>query len=890
MNNKYSVLSLGLLLACSGPVFAQYSAEQVTPSSAPRLVMQGDVAWGGVKDWHLGNGKVCAIISDPSHESEIAPSGGYLTDLGFCGEAGEAYTNLYFALNLTGSTKPIITKVWAESDKTSASLYSEGEFPGLSFKARYRFDEANGNRLQIVTELSRTSATDVDISALNMVQISKGNKVFAGSMDGRGPAPGFNHPALPKGLWGDLDGLVGSDTVISLPDADDGTAMAYGLHIKRAYLRAADGEQTPLAAFVGVTDAYAAVAAFSQPFWFDSNGPYLDILKLVQSQLLDLPIGETLVFEQEVSVARGRSVASIMNGYWHKLPVVSGHLKEANVPVFLHRLDGGLINQAYTNAQGEFNLHAPAGDYQLLIKAPGRKPISKQFHLSADGYQLAAVDMAGAATLLLPQGQVMRLSFIALDKQVVDFSRQPLGYRTGNRRDAAVRDVMLIGNQHDERSIRLVPGRYRVISSRGPEYSAHAVEINLPADQALQLEIPTPQRSHTTPGYVHADLHTHSAPSFDNSYPQSQRVKSYLAQGGEVLVATEHETIYDMAKDIAKLGLSGQLASVIGTEITGLAATKELPYTIGHANAFPLEVKPYEYRRGQVAHEGKRWREVIGAIKKDDKETVIQLNHPIIYYQAGATPKPHSQQYNEAYFFHLLNGQAFDSSKALASEPNRSLIEPDLNSAYRDIDFDTLELINGTFANLNSYHALRKDWFALLQQGIKIVGTATSDSHGQSRGEVVLEPRTLIAMQDDSIENFKQQEFIQSILAGNLYGSNGPLLELSLSHAGQSRTMGGTLATSKAVLTVKADGADWVEVNRLRVFINGEQITELTINKGQEVLLPLEFEKDSFVIIEVDGPRQGLFADIVPVMSPFAFSNPIYVDANQDGKWQPPGL
>jgi len=145
-------------------------------------------------------------------------------------------------------------------------------------------------------------------------------------------------------------------------------------------------------------------------------------------------------------------------------------------------------------------------------------------------------------------------------------------------------------------------------------------------------------------------------------------------------------------------------------------------------------------------------------------------------------------------------------------------------------------------------------------------------------------------MQDDSIENFKQQEFMQSILAGNLYGSNGPLLELSLSHAGQSRTMGETLVANKAVLNVKADGANWVDVNRLRVFVNGEQVAELSINKGQEVLLPLEFEQDSFVIIEVDGTRQGLFADIVPVMSPFAFSNPIYVDANQDGKWQPPGL
>lgn len=888
---KYVVaLFCGCLALPSVASISSYSAQQITEINAPKLVMKGDVAWGGVDDWHLSNGVICAIVSDPSHESEISASGGYLTDLGFCGDDSEAFINLYFALNLSSNSKPTIERVEPQAGATGASLITYGSYPGVSFKAEYRLDKANGNRLQMRTELTRTEATEFDLSAINLVQINRGNKIFTGNVDAKGPAPGFKHQALPAGLWDDLDGLVGSDTIISLPDAEAGHALAYGLHVKSAHLLSKDGDQTPLATFVGVTGSYAAIATFSQPFWFDNQGRYLDIVKLVQSQLLDLPLGDSLILEHELTVAKGRSVASVLDGYRSHQAKIEGQLGEANVPVFLHRLDGGLVNQTYSDETGAFSLRAPEGDYQLLIKANGRKPQTKQFRLSAEGYQLASVDMLGAATLLLPKNQVMRLSFAALDGQPLDFSRQPLGFLTGERRDSEVRDIMLIGNSHDQRQVTLAPGRYRVISSRGPEYSAHETTVELVAGKSLQLNIQAPEHSHPQANYVHADLHTHSAPSFDNSYPQSQRVKSYFAQGGEVLVATEHEVIYDIAKDIAQLDLSQQLASVIGTEITGLAATEALPYTLGHANAFPLKVKPYAYRRGQPAHEGKRWREVIAAIKQENANTVVQLNHPRVFYKQGPVPEKNSQSFNESYFFHLLDGEGFDPSKPLTEAPNTSLIEKDEATGFRDVDFDTLELINGTFANLNSYQAIRKDWFALLRQGEKIAGTATSDSHGQSYGEVVLEPRTLIGMPNDNVAEFNSEAFIQSIHDGNLYGTNGPLLAVNLQSQEQSRGMGETWTGKDAVLKVIADGANWVGVNRLRVFVNGELYQELDIKKQQENLIPLSFSKDSFVIIEVEGPREGLFADIVPNMAPFAFSNPIYVDADGDGQWQPPGL
>jgi hypothetical protein len=44
------------------------------------------------------------------------------------------------------------------------------------------------------------------------------------------------------------------------------------------------------------------------------------------------------------------------------------------------------------------------------------------------------------------------------------------------------------------------------------------------------------------------------------------------------------------------------------------------------------------------------------------------------------------------------------------------------------------------------------------------------------------------------------------------------------------------------------------------------------------------------VTIEVEGPAQGVYAELYPGFTPFAFTNPIFVDADGDGAWTAPGL
>lgn len=876
------------LLFITPMCLGDYQAQQI--ERAEQIRVAGDMAWGGIEDWQLSNGRVCAVISDVKHEGELAATGGYLTDFGFCDKPGEGFGQLYFAINLSGTNSPSFYKMEAQQGDDFARILGWAKHGGFELKVSYELNEKNADKLQLKAELShKEEVGGSDAAAFGLVNLNRGNKVFSTSLDGLGPSPAYEHKALPSGLLDDLDGLIGVDMILSLPDSGK-NPMVYGQHIKNAYLLSEEGERSELPSFVGVTESYSAALTFTESFVFDNDGAFLDPLKLLETQMADLEVGETLVVEHEISLASGRDAASILNQYWEKQPSLVLQLPNPGMSVFLERQsDGAVINHAISGADGKARLRAPAAKYKVRIESSGRLLAEQAIDLQAD-VSLPSPELKASGTLLLPKGQTMRLSFFPEEGQHLDFSRQAFGFSTGGHSEAAVIDIMLAGTDGDTESVSLAPGRYRVLASRGPEYSAHIAKLNIEAGKESKLSITAPTVEVATPNYVHADLHTHAAPSFDNSYPQEQRVRSYVAQGGEVLVATEHETIYDYHRDIAEMGLSDRLATVTGTEITGLVESKTAPHTLGHANAFPLQVQQGQYRSGAPAHENKRWRDVIAAVRKSDPKAVMQLNHPRVIYQPGEVSEPGSQRYNESYLMHLLDGRGYDPSQPLSAEQNRSLIEKDPETGVRDIDFDAMELINGTGAGLHSYEQLRKDWFAFLKQGVRLVGTATSDSHGQTFGEVVLEPRTLIYMSNDDVSEFNEDDFIAGIKSGNMYGTTGPLLDIALKSGDSTAMMGETLSAKEAVLALTVNAAQWIDVHTLRIYINGELYQQMPINKGQPNLLPLSFGKDSFVTVEVEGDRKGLFAEIVPVMPPFAFSNPIYVDADQDGQWQAPGL
>jgi len=138
-------------------VSATYSqtAQQITPSNAPQLVQNGLDATGGIGDWSLSNGVLCAIISDVAHESELSTKGGALIDLGFCDRDDDTYT---FSQDLVDGkrTRPLNAQsIRIKNTEGASSVIVKSIENGLSQITNYQLDNKNPTQLRISKTLTR---------------------------------------------------------------------------------------------------------------------------------------------------------------------------------------------------------------------------------------------------------------------------------------------------------------------------------------------------------------------------------------------------------------------------------------------------------------------------------------------------------------------------------------------------------------------------------------------------------------------------------------------------------------------------------------------------------------------------------------------------------------
>jgi hypothetical protein len=92
------------------------------------------------------------------------------------------------------------------------------------------------------------------------------------------------------------------------------------------------------------------------------------------------------------------------------------------------------------------------------------------------------------------------------------------------------------------------------------------------------------------------------------------------------------------------------------------------------------------------------------------------------------------------------------------------------------------------------------------------------------------------------------------------------------------------------MLVIRVDAASWVPIAEWRAYVNGELVHRAPISAGESAQLPLAFERDAFVTVEVQGPAEGDYATALPDFVPFAFTNPIFVDFDGNGRFDAPGL
>lgn len=468
---------------------------------------------------------------------------------------------------------------------------------------------------------------------------------------------------------------------------------------------------------------------------------------------------------------------------------------------------------------------------------------------------------------------------------------------------------VLLAGADGRASGEVKPGTYEIVVSRGPEYEAVSAgsvifEAGQVYDKAVQVARVVP-----TAGWVSADFHVHSANSIDSRIPLDQRVRTYAAEGVEYLASTDHNVVTDLAPNVQALGLEDFLKTTIGLEMTTLE--------MGHFNAFPLAYDPVSATHGAFPWVDLPPRDLFQKLRcagTNPAQTIVQVNHPrdtILGYfnqfnvsQDTGLPRPGNpiaspngpafriDQFSWKYdAIEVFNGKRHEQLHTyrmpaeLPAPPYPELpiragevVREPCPKSQPNCDYSKQEI---------AYPGVVEDWFKLLNMGGKAVNlgtgdetrelvqpvtaTGNSDSHGVYFEEAGY-PRNFLNVGKDDPKLVTETDVTRAIRRHKVVFSNGPFIEV-VADGGQARTspIGGLLApvSGDVKLGIRVSAAPWVDVDRVRVYVNGEVVKTLPVdtrdgsvrccNAAVEVQVP----GDGWIVVEAEGD-----GSLFPVVTP----------------------
>jgi hypothetical protein len=558
---------------------------------------------------------------------------------------------------------------------------------------------------------------------------------------------------------------------------------------------------------------------------------------------VELAPEQTTIYRRAlVATRRGASEVERVAAALKHLPLatVVGVLDPA--PAWAHLTvvasDGTIALKDEAKADGSFVLALPEGRYTVIMQTPG-------------GYDQATVDArAGdrptSLKLLVPQAE-------RLDFRITDETGRLMPGRlilvgvdgTPDPSFVSIPRVSAAGNEvhttTGEGRIDIPPGHYRVIASRGFEWSVVEKRIEVKPEQGVALRIAL-SHDMPTPGWISADLHLHAKPSSDSELSLDDRIASLVSAGVEFAVATDHNHVTDYAPTIERYDVGSMLGATSGVEIT--------TRTWGHFNAYPLPPKS----------KAPPWAvdppEIFKAVRSMAPDAVIQVNHPWMpgygYFQRSAL--------NERTGAHFRKNFSFD--------------------------FDLIEVVNGW--ELGTVDVLGRNlvrYFDLLNLGHRYTAVGSSDSH-KLTNEWAGYPRTYIRVPDDRPDRVTAQEIATALKAGHAIVSMGPFVEARIGEAGPGDTVQASPGTVPLDITVRS--ADWVQVNRVDVIVDGDTVDSFEVGEADGAnnvrwakVVDVPVVHDSWVAVVVSGTHP--VDEVLPGLhvAPFAFTNPIYVDIGE---------
>lgn len=399
----------------------------------------------------------------------------------------------------------------------------------------------------------------------------------------------------------------------------------------------------------------------------------------------------------------------------------------------------------------------------------------------------------------------------------------------------------------------LAPGRYRIIVTSGPERSWHTAEVTVHPGKRTGVEAALVRQVDTT-GALAADLHLHAVASPDSELSPAERLTQLAAEGVEIGMATDHNTISDWSKAASAPPFKGRVKTFAGCEVTTRRAY------FGHFNLYPLSPgsKVPRYENVSPAMMFEAW-------KKRSERPIIQINHPRLSFIGT---------FNQVGFVPAL-GRSFG---------------PGFHEG-----FDAVEVFNGD--RLYSPGRLSRnlaDWYALLELGMEVTATGGSDSHKLAYHEAGY-PRSYLLVGHDDPTELSESDLKKAVREHRVVVSTGPYIAVEDE---RGASLVGTRQSQRLEAKVRVESACWLPVESVELVANGETIRVFRAPAGGESAaedgegcrpfgwsfeLDLRPERDTWYVLLAKGEKHNptLVREGGLV---WAFTNPIWVDIDGDGR------
>ena len=481
--------------------------------------------------------------------------------------------------------------------------------------------------------------------------------------------------------------------------------------------------------------------------------------------------------------------------------------------------DGSRVqNEARVNDDGTWTMALPPGDYTVVAHVPD---LSGQSVGRSNQAAIVVIEGNSTSAPVLTLGNSGRIrvttSFDDGGVHPAKLTLVPLGGAQGA--SAVLLDFAAGGaaryavTNNGTFDVAVPPGRWRVLVTRGFEFSRHDEEVDVAAGAAVDVTASLVRAIDTT-GWLGGEFHQHSLGSIDAVVPLPLKVMEGAAEGIEVEVSTEHDNISDYRPFVESLGLSEAVVAFPGNEVSYQA--------IGHFNAFPFLIDDADPFRDI----GTRlwWLKTLPDMFRDIRsaagtDAIIQLNHP----RSNATGVMASMKFNPT------DGRRFPRARpGLKTLP--TTIYEDWSPAFDAIEVNTnigapelfvadgIELSDRAANDATSVPALA-DWFGLMGAGLPTAAMGNSDSHRIDEG--IGYPRTFVFTGTDDPTTLTEVELQDVIRRQRTAIGEGCMITLDvdgISRMGRGDVLT-TLEGSKLVARLQAP--PHVTVGRLEVYING---------------------------------------------------------------------